>query len=831
MTRQYIDMESGAENDVRVLSDRCDPPKKLAGRLRMPLLALLIAAWAHTVQPATAQSFGYNTLPAHSGVHGTRPVLLVLVEYQDVSFRLPHTQAYFETLLFTGPDALPAFFSNNSRGTFTFNHAGTLRVRHPRALACAHRWSFCPRTVGGWGTDIAVAPNGDIWIINSGREIWRHSAGRWDRMPGAAKHIDIGPGGSVFIIGTDADVPAPNGRVYRWSGSRWERFGGYGTRIAVGPSDHPWLVNDGNEVWHHDGRWEKLAGASARDIDVGQDGSVYLIGTVGTAPTGGIYRWTGSEMRSEGHSGNRIIVDPEGNPWTIAEGGAIWRRQNGEWGLWGGNARAFHIAADGQVAFLDVDSMGAWGTDGTVKRWAYKYNESGIHEYAYKEALERLDASALNLGRYDTNGDGRLSDTELPIVLVNALPPRGPRNPFGSNGGINRTLPACTRIGGTSLDVCPDAKVGVAGESTGFGTIAHELTHTLGAIDLYGADQQRSVGLTLMGATVLPDDVHEYLHLDPWHKMRFGWLQPRIVDIASLTSTQDALLSPPSTNGYSTILFHDSRRGVRDYLLVEYRRNDGLDRHVADVGVAIWQVHADDAWNPIAMPAQVGNGSDVTMMHLGAPGSAIRGGSRLWRPEDGEVRLPWFDGSDSGLWLLVTASGGATAQVRWRSRLSSFLVDVNTYTFAPQPIGPLCPSNLLRGDREFNGNGPSVVANASLVIGADGTTLNVVNFMRAIETGGDRSEATGRWERVVARVPAATGFRIGDVLTESSSWTAGTSDSAGTVNRWPVNGRLVSSFAIVGDTDGGDISNDTDCNDDTRMTLDFNFIKIRYERR
>ena len=68
----------------------------------------------------------------------------------------------------------------------------------------------------------------------------------------------------------------------------------------------------------------------------------------------------------------------------------------------------------------------------------------------------------------------------------------------------------------------------LAGEETSFTNIVHELSHLLGAIDLYGSNCL-SQNVSLMGCTAYPnpDDRQSY-HLDMWHKMQLGWVRPRV---------------------------------------------------------------------------------------------------------------------------------------------------------------------------------------------------------------------------------------------------------------------------------------------------------------
>ena len=72
--------------------------------------------------------------------------------------------------------------------------------------------------------------------------------------------------------------------------------------------------------------WELEPGA-ARDIGVGADGSVWVVGT-GAVPGGfGIWRWGGSDWSQVEGGGVRIAVGPDGNSWVVNSEGSIWLRR------------------------------------------------------------------------------------------------------------------------------------------------------------------------------------------------------------------------------------------------------------------------------------------------------------------------------------------------------------------------------------------------------------------------------------------------------------------------------------------------------------------------
>lgn len=85
-----------------------------------------------------------------------------------------------------------------------------------------------------------------------------------------------------------------------------------------------------------------------------------------------------------------------------------------------------------------------------------------------------------------------------------------------------------------------------------------------------------------------------------------------------------------------------------------------------------------------------------------------------------------------------------------------------------------------------------------------------------------------------------SGWRIVSIDSEDYSETSGLSEPGGfqfllpggsnPVNSWPIRGGLASSIYVVGDTGGDDISDDANCDDDTRVTVGFNLVTVTCER-
>ncbi len=181
----------------------------------------------------------------------------------------------------------------------------------------------------------------------------------------------------------------------------------------------------------------------------------------------------------------------------------------------------------------------------------------------------------------------------------------------------------------------------------------------------------------------------------------------------------------------------------------------------------------------------------------------------------------------------------------------------------------LCPQNLTRGDREFDGHGPRVKCSVTLSLKNNNTEIWARIVLEAKETVHDWSTTTGTWNVKVYTTPY--GKKIQKIASDVFSRTEFISPPAGAqflipgsdlkkgldiffdghvissavlaahglpVDATPaiaaglvksymkgnqviqtpaLEGKAVKYFHIVGDTGGDDISNDDNCNDDTRI--------------
>ena len=120
----------------------------------------------------------------------------------------------------------------------------------------------------------------------------------------------------------------------------------------------PWVVNSNGNIFRRTGgSWQMLPGL-AKDIGVGADGSVWVIGMDSTGGGYSIHQWNGSNWTRIDGGAIRIAVAPDGNPWVVNSNDNIFRRTGGSWQMLPGLAKDIGVGADGSVWVIGTDSTG-----------------------------------------------------------------------------------------------------------------------------------------------------------------------------------------------------------------------------------------------------------------------------------------------------------------------------------------------------------------------------------------------------------------------------------------------------------------------------------------
>jgi Matrixin/Putative peptidoglycan binding domain len=151
---------------------------------------------------------------------------------------------------------------------------------------------------------------------------------------GPVKDIGVGADGSVWVIGPNAFDDGF--QIYKMSGSiaspTWNGDSRGALRISVDPNGIPWTVGASGGIRTRNttnpftGGWISRPGL-AKDIGVGADGSVWVIGTNARPGGFGIYKWNGSTWIADASQGAavKIAVGPNGIPWVINDARNFFR--------------------------------------------------------------------------------------------------------------------------------------------------------------------------------------------------------------------------------------------------------------------------------------------------------------------------------------------------------------------------------------------------------------------------------------------------------------------------------------------------------------------------
>jgi hypothetical protein len=158
-----------------------------------------------------------------------------------------------------------------------------------------------------------------------------------------------------------------------------------------------WQLTNGGTITTFDSDFTRRCGLSdppntsprlpglGKDIGVGADGSVWLIGTnpVGAASDFGVYRWNGTDWDGVDGGGVRIAVGPDGTPWMVNSVGEVFHRQGTSWGTpLPGLGKDIGVGADGSVWLIGTNPVGAASDFGVYKRngmnWDGLANNGGV---------------------------------------------------------------------------------------------------------------------------------------------------------------------------------------------------------------------------------------------------------------------------------------------------------------------------------------------------------------------------------------------------------------------------------------------------------------------
>jgi MoaA/NifB/PqqE/SkfB family radical SAM enzyme len=210
---------------------------------------------------------------------------------------------------------------------------------------------------------VVVAPDGTPWILTADYGIARREPDdTWERLPGFATDLAIGPKGQVWAIGSPIDALSKSQFLMRFDGGHWEQVDKLASAVAVDSSGQPWIIDERHRVLcrRSDGTWVDRGGLFS-DLAIGPADEVWALGWVSDAAGGDapIMRLTDSGWVAIDGAAARITVDPDGMPWVINKEHACFRRnRDGCWVDLPYPALDVDVGSQGKIWSIDAPAAG-----------------------------------------------------------------------------------------------------------------------------------------------------------------------------------------------------------------------------------------------------------------------------------------------------------------------------------------------------------------------------------------------------------------------------------------------------------------------------------------
>ncbi len=211
-----------------------------------------------------------------------------------------------------------------------------------------------------------------------------------------------------------------------------------------------------------------------------------------------------------------------------------------------------------------------------------------------------LEQQGFRFSNFDNNGDGEVTSRELGMVIIDGS---------DQNTGANRptwdegTYPNSCPVAQNNIRYCGD--IAFVGHHSQFMNYVHELSHSLGMVDLYGFWNITCYGneVTMASCTAGVRDDQVFLYYpDPYHRRGFGWMGPGAVQDINVSSQPSGSqrIRPVSRTmavGAGGVHALYLNKGNESFILELRRRDGNYDDNVAVEGVLAWYLKTDGAGN------------------------------------------------------------------------------------------------------------------------------------------------------------------------------------------------------------------------------------------
>jgi len=302
------------------------------------------------------------------------------------------------------------------------------------------------------------------------------------------------------------------------------------------------------------------------------------------------------------------------------------------------------------------------------RNWYWDNNE---FDERWKDAIAAADPS-VDFHSFDFNLDNKITPNE---VVINICSPQN--DPYGTIRSVTMATDGNpTPLEFTLIDCyfsADDTK-----RRWQVGLLAHEHAHV--QIDAW--DIHTNPASTAPGVYSLMDIHGSGTHLDPFHRLRAGFLIPDLVDVNRLTSAVASM--PAVESAREAAIVYNPARGNKEYFIVENRFTGALspanyDSTLPTSGPALWHILED----PAAANALPPEGTTLAWWTANiVPGGWGRTGIRfLGVMAAGTYKaLKWADGSKANVRLNATTGSGNPSSVTFENTLRTYTGTVTAGT-------------------------------------------------------------------------------------------------------------------------------------------------------
>lgn len=169
--------------------------------------------------------------------------------------------------------------------------------------------------------DVAIAPNGIIWLTDRNGAIWMsdniYGSSFTLIKPGGFGRIAVAPDNVVWTTGIDDSL-------WKFTSGNWTEVAENGiVDIAVAPDGKVWLVKRNGAISFSADQgknFTQIAGDGFNRISVAPDGTVWLVGTNGVLWKFAKEKWIQTTASGIGD----VAIAPNGLIWLAAKNGAVW---------------------------------------------------------------------------------------------------------------------------------------------------------------------------------------------------------------------------------------------------------------------------------------------------------------------------------------------------------------------------------------------------------------------------------------------------------------------------------------------------------------------------